>query len=103
MVVMDEEKLVCPRCGSDERYVLGKTDRRKQMYQCKKCGRRYMKPEDYKVYPKMPCQKCGSVNTRKAGRRILSGGATKQRYRCKDCNHSFYIAETDTSEEAEGR
>ena len=87
---MEKKHLVCPNCGLDEYHKYGKNDRGKQKYQCKKCGRYFLDPENYKISDEISCPKCGHEKTVKQGTRILSGGTRKQRYKCKKCRHSFY-------------
>ena len=96
-IVMMDDELVCPNCGSDNYWRKGYTAEGKQRHQCKDCGRDFIDPKNHDK-PKRTghnCPHCESEETIWHGWALLTGGRRRRRIKCKGCKRTFYPPKTD--------
>lgn len=91
-IIKEKSGINCVKCGSDETYLYGKTERGKDIFKCKKCGKRFVEHPDnaYKKHD-IICPKCGKVGARKDGNSGLVKGGYKQYYKCLSCGHRYTL------------
>lgn len=95
-VIKEKSGINCVRCGSDNTYHYGSTDKGKPIYKCKDCGKRFVENPDnaYKKH-EIECPKCGKVGARKDGNSGLVNGGYKQYYKCLACGHRYTLNPTN--------
>lgn len=94
-VIQEKSGINCVRCGSDETYHYGTTEKGKPIYKCKECGKRFVEnPENYKKY-EIVCPKCGKIGAKKDGNSGLANGGYKQYYKCLACGHRYTLNPTN--------
>ena len=95
-VVHEKSGINCVKCGSDNTYHYGTTEKGKPIYKCKDCGKRFVEnPENMYKKHEIVCPKCGKIGAKKDGNSGLANGGYKQYYKCLACGHRYTLNPTN--------